>query len=126
MRKDVDVHCFFVEIKNVENEIKEFKNTLKLKSPKEIYFSRHFTERLIERKLVKDLKFVEAVVKWFHAEVFKKTTFSERTYKICFKGLKIILRIANGILTDQDERHLIVKSVYEHGQDEYFDEEIIL
>lgn len=89
-----------------------------------IYISEHFAERLFQRRMVADAKLISSIIIHFMNEVFDKTTFMSRRYKIGVKNLKVGIDVAFSI--KHNKRLAFVKTAYDVDNEYEFDEIIEL
>lgn len=94
----------------------------------EFYISDHSINRIVERDLGKDIPFIFRVVRYFINEVFDNVTYTNRTYKINFRGLIVVMCISTRLISEgyEGKRCAVLKTVYTHDVDFDFDETINL
>lgn len=115
---------FNAEVNKVRYQLSLYHSKLGLCDPKELHFSRHLAERLIERGLQKEIQFIFVIAKFFMEEVFNGTTFCERTYQVDLRGLKVVFLITLG--KESGRREAIVMTAFTSNDDYNCDEKIIL
>lgn len=81
-----------------------------IRSEYDLHFAHHLAQRIVERKLQKDIPFILALTKHFMAKIFYETTYNERVYTLNLRGLKVGIRISHGVITEQ--RHAIISTAF--------------
>lgn len=115
-------NVYFRHVDLLRRFFNESMSKISLKDKKDLYFSEHLAQRMVERKLEKDKDFVVGIAKYFMENVYYGVTYNERKYLISFKGLKVIIAIC----TNFGRRRAVIKTVYENDQDYDCDEQINL
>lgn len=90
----------------------------------DIYFSKHFADRMIERRLVGDKFIIAQIVEYFYNTIYLHTSHTERTYLLKLRSLKIPIMIKTGAITGK--RYCVVKSAFENDVEYLCDETIEL
>ena len=82
------------------------------KGLRDLYFSDHFIERVVERNLVKDKEYLAVIIARFMHEVFYRTTYNARSYRVEWRGLKVCLSI--DLEPVSKRRQVNVKTAFEN------------
>lgn len=102
------------EIQQIRRQFKELKVTgLQagwIKSEYDLHFAHHLAQRIVERKLQKDIPFILLLAKYFMAKIFYETSYSNRVYTLNLRGLKVGIQITHGVMTQQ--RHAIISTAF--------------
>ena len=107
---------------------KEVKHKLPSEERRSLYLSDHLLDRIVERNLTKDVAIIAAMISYFHREVFKKTTFTHRSFLVEFKKLKVVFQICYSLGLDGKPvyRQTIVKTAFENEEMFECDERIVI
>ena len=98
---------FMPTVKSARLKMKDLVEKNKIK---QLYFSRHFFERAVERNI--DNKIGEMFVMSLHALVdMRKHTYNIYKYKVSKKGIFMIAQVEIGKVTGQ--RQIIIKTCYD-------------
>lgn len=89
-----------------------------------LYISEHIAQRITERHMQRDIPIIGAMIKRFYSDVFLKTTYSDRSYRVCWKKLSVCFRIFTGAVSG--ERQVAITTTFEGETDYYTDETINL
>lgn len=110
----------------VNRNIKKFRNQIisdvDLSTRKNLHISEHVAERIVLRHMKNDIPLIGAIAKNFYDNVFSKTTYNERTYKIGFRKLFVCFKVRVGAVSG--ERTAILTTTFE-GENDYFVDEVI-
>ena len=94
------------------------------KQYKEIYFSKHFADRMIERRLVGDKFIIAQIVEYFYNTIYLHTSHTERSYLLRLRTLRIPIMIKTGAISGK--RYCVVKSAFDNDVEYLCDETIEL
>lgn len=89
-----------------------------------LYISEHIAQRITERHMQRDIPIIGALIKRFYADVFLKTTYSTRSYRVSYRKMSVCFKIFTGAVSG--ERQVAITTTFEGESDYYTDETIIL
>lgn len=89
-----------------------------------LYISEHIAQRITERHMQRDIPIIGALIKRFYADVFLKTTYSARSYRVSYRKMSVCFKIFTGAVSG--ERQVAITTTFEGETDYYTDETIIL
>ena len=89
-----------------------------------LYISEHIAQRITERHMQRDIPVIGAMIKRFYSDVFMKTTYSSRSYRVSWRKLSVCFRVFTGAVSG--ERQVAITTTFEGESDYYTDETIIL
>lgn len=91
---------------------------------KDLYVSEHVADRIIERNLTKYIPFIGKISRYFYDELYAKSTYTNRSYKVGFRGLYACFQIRVGAVSGK--RQCLLTTAFEGDKDYFCDETIIL
>jgi len=88
-----------------------------LKDVMDLYISKHFLERISERRLNNDVGYIANLLSYFIQNVFYGTTQSNKNYTLKLRNLRVGVTISDNHYVTK-HRAIIVKTVFDRDEDE--------
>lgn len=88
-----------------------------------LYVSEHIAQRITERHMERDIPIIGVLIKRFYDDIFMKTTYSSRSYRVSWRNLSVCFRVFVGAVSG--ERQVAITTTFE-GENDYFTDETII